>query len=77
MSPWAIIITMMGWFALIIAVALLAARGKSGAADFFNGGRKAPWWIVAIAMIGAPMSGVTFVSVPGMVGVDGAAMSYM
>ena len=77
MSPWAVIITMMGWFALIIAVALLAARGNGGAADFFNGGRKAPWWVVAIAMIGAPMSGVTFVSVPGMVGVDGAAMSYM
>ena len=77
MSPLAVILTMLGWFALILGVSLYASRGKGSAADFFNGGRKAPWWIVAVAMIGAPMSGVTFVSVPGMVGVDGAAMGYM
>ncbi|MBR5904859.1 MAG: sodium:solute symporter [Bacteroidales bacterium] len=75
MTPLAVILTMLGWFALIITVSLVAARGKGNAADFFNGGRKAPWWVVAIAMIGAPMSGVTFVSVPGMVGE--ASMSYM
>ena len=75
MSPTAVIITILAWFALIVAVSLLASRGKGNAADFFNGGRKAPWWVVAIAMIGAPMSGVTFVSVPGMVGE--ASMSYM
>lgn len=77
MSPLPVIITILAWFALILGVSFVASRGKGNAADFFNGGRKAPWWIVAIAMIGAPMSGVTFVSVPGMVGVDGAAMSYM
>ena len=68
---------MLGWFVLILGVSLISARGKSRAADFFNGGHRAPWWAVAIAVIGAPMSGVTFVSVPGMVGVDGAAMGYM
>ncbi len=77
MSPIAVILTIAAYFALLISVSLISSRGKGGAADFFNGGRKAPWWVVAIAMIGAPMSGVTFVSVPGMVGVDGAAMSYM
>ncbi len=71
------ILTMLGWFVLIFGVSLLASRGVRNSGDFFNGGRKAPWWVVAIAMIGAPMSGVTYVSVPGMVGTDGAAMSYM
>lgn len=53
-------------------VAALSARSRG---DFFTAGRRAPWWVVAIAMVGAPMSGVTFVSVPGMVGT--ASMSYM
>ena len=75
MTPLAVVLTMLGYFVLLLAVSLVASRGKGSASDFFNGGRKAPWWIVAIALIGAPMSGVTFVSVPGMVG--GAAMSYM
>ena len=77
MSPLTIILTILAYFALLLGVSLIASRGSSGASDFFNGGRKAPWWVVAIAMIGAPMSGVTFVSVPGMVGTGGAAMSYM
>lgn len=77
LSPLAVILTMLGWFFLIFGVSLLASRGVRNSGDFFNGGRKAPWWVVAIAMIGAPMSGVTYVSVPGMVGTDGAAMSYM
>ncbi len=37
----------------------------------FYGTRSTAWWKVAIAMIGSCMSGVTFVSVPGMVGVSG------
>ena len=77
LSPLAVILTMLGWLVLIFGVSLLASRGVRNSGDFFNGGRKAPWWVVAIAMIGAPMSGVTYVSVPGMVGTDGAAMSYM
>ena len=77
MNPIAIILTVAAYFAVMFLVSWIAARGARGAGDFFNGGRKAPWWVVAIAMIGAPMSGVTYVSVPGMVGVGGAAMSYM
>jgi len=40
---------------------------KSDNATFFTGNRKTPWPLIAIAMIGASISGVTFVSVPGMV----------
>ena len=41
---------------------------ESPDASFYNGGRKTHWAVVAFAMIGSCMSGVTFVSVPGMVG---------
>lgn len=76
MSPTLIILTMAAYFAVMLAVGWISSKGVDNQ-SFFNGGRKAPWWIVAIAMIGAPMSGVTYVSVPGMVGVGGTAMGYM
>jgi len=75
MTPLAVIITLAAYFAAMLAIGWISSRGMDNQ-GFFNGGRKAPWWIVAIAMIGAPMSGVTYVSVPGMVG-TGAAMGYM
>ena len=76
MSPYAVILTVAAYFAVMLLVGWLSSRGTDNA-GFFNGGRKAPWWVVAIAMIGAPMSGVTYVSVPGMVGLGGTAMGYM
>jgi len=76
MTPLAVIITALAYFAAMFFVSWVTSR-KSDNSGFFNGGRKTPWWIVAIAMIGAPMSGVTYVSVPGMVGVGGTAMGYM
>jgi Na+/proline symporter len=75
MSPLAVIATILAYFAIMFTVSWITSRNTDNS-GFFNGGRKAPWWIVAIALIGAPMSGVTFVSVPGMVG-TGAAMGYM
>lgn len=76
MTPVAVIITMAAYFAVMLAIGWFSSRGADNT-GFFNGGRKAPWWVVAVAMIGAPMSGVTYVSVPGMVGVGGTAMGYM
>lgn len=76
MTPVAVIITCAAYFAVMLFLGWISSRGTDNQ-GFFNGGRKAPWWIVAIAMIGMPMSGVTYVSVPGMVGVGGTAMGYM
>ena len=76
MSPLSVIITVLAYFAVMFTVSWISSRNADNA-GFFNGGRKAPWWIVAIAMLGAPMSGVTYVSVPGMVGVGGTAMGYL
>ena len=49
---------------LLFFVAHLTSR-KSSNSTFFTGNRKSPWFVVAYGMIGASLSGVTFMSVPG------------
>ena len=44
----------------------ITGRDKN-ASDFFLAGRKAPWYVVAFGMVGASLSGVTFISIPGWV----------
>lgn len=66
MTPTIVIITIAAYFALLMLIGWLASRGSTNS-TFFTGNRQAPWGIVAFAMIGATISGVTFISVPGMV----------
>lgn len=61
-----VIITIAAYFVLLMAVSYFAGRGSDNS-TFFTGNRRAPWPVVAFAMIGAAISGVTFISVPGMV----------
>ena len=69
-----ILLTIIVYFLLLMGVARLTNRNADNDA-FFRGNRKSPWYVVAFGMIGASLSGVTFVSVPGMVrGID---MTYM
>ena len=49
---------------LILLIAHITSK-KSTNEAFFNGNRKSPWFVVAYGMIGASLSGVTFMSVPG------------
>jgi Na+/proline symporter len=57
------------YFLLLIAVGWWVNRGtKDDNDNFFSAGRKSPWYLVAIGMIGASISGVTFISIPGWVG---------
>lgn len=65
-QPFIIVITIAVYFLLLIGIAYFTSRGDDNQ-TFFRGGRRTPWAIVAIAMIGASISGVTFISVPGMV----------
>ena len=61
---------------LLFGVMWLTGRqGAKGNEAFFRGGRRSPWFVVAYGMIGASLSGVTFMSVPG--GVYGGAWTYM
>jgi Na+/proline symporter len=43
---------------------------------FFRANKKSPWILVAIGMIGASLSGVTFISIPGVVGAGGVNQAY-
>lgn len=61
-----VLATLVGYFIILFIISWLASR-KSDTNTALTGGHQAPWFIVAIAMIGAPISGVTFISVPGMV----------
>ncbi|MBP8791442.1 MAG: sodium:solute symporter, partial [Breznakibacter sp.] len=55
------------FFAMLLIVSYYSSR-KVGNETFFTGNRQMPWYLVAFGMIGATISGVTFVSVPGEVG---------
>jgi len=74
MSPILTLITIVAYFAVLFAVSYFTGR-KADNAGFFSGNRKSPWYVVAFATIGAAISGVTFVSVPGMVA--GSGFSYL
>lgn len=74
MNPVTAIVTIGLYFAVLFAVSYVAGR-RADNAGFFVGGRQSRWYVVAFAMIGASISGVTFVSVPGMV--EASGMSYL
>lgn len=75
MSGQVILLIAIGYFALLMLVAYLTGRKSNSNDTFFTGNRKSPWYIIAFGMIGTSISGVTFVSVPGMV--RGIGFSYM
>lgn len=66
MQPIHILFLILGYFLVLILVSFLTNRGGSNA-DFFKAGKQSPWYLVAFGMIGASLSGVTFISVPGWV----------
>lgn len=70
MSPIAVILTICGYFTLLFAISYVAGR-KADNAGFFVGNRRSAWYVVAFAMIGSSISGVTYISVPGMVADSG------
>ena len=62
------------YVAMMFVITWITAR-KATNASFFVGNRKSPWFVVAYGMIGASLSGVTFMSVPGWV--DTRSFTYM
>lgn len=63
------------YFLILMGVSYYTSR-DSGNANFFLAGRKSPWYLVAFGMVGATLSGVTFISIPGVVGAGGANQSF-
>lgn len=66
MSPIFILTLVACYFLLLIGVSYLTGRQDDNDA-FFLGNRQSPWYVVAFGMVGASLSGVTFISVPGWV----------
>jgi len=77
MSSTLVLLIIALYFGAIFLVSWLTNRKKeeNDNAAFFTGARRSTWWVVAIAMIGTSISGVTFISVPGMVA--GTQFSYI
>ena len=66
MSSFLILTLLLGYFLVLILISYLTGKNDSNI-DFFKAGKKSPWYLVAFGMIGASLSGVTFISVPGWV----------
>ncbi|MDT0688446.1 sodium:solute symporter [Salegentibacter sp. F188] len=73
MQPYQILLLIAGYFGVLILISYLTSRGGSNA-EFFKANRQSPWYLVAFGMIGASLSGVTFISIPGTV--ETQAFSY-
>ncbi|HLT53145.1 MAG TPA: sodium:solute symporter [Flavobacteriaceae bacterium] len=74
MSPTSIILLIAAYFGLLIIISFLTGK-TSGNEVFFKANKQSPWYVVAFGMIGASLSGVTFISVPGWV--EASQFSYM
>ena len=69
MQPYQVLILIAAYFAVLILISYFTGRGGSNA-EFFKANKQAPWYLVAFGMIGASLSGITFISIPGTVETD-------
>ena len=63
-----LILVIIGVYFLSLFVISQVTKGKSDSQTFFSGNRNSKWYVVAFGMVGASLSGITFISVPGDVG---------
>ena len=74
MQPTQILLLIAGYFGVLLLISYFTGK-NSGNEAFFKANRQSPWYVVAFGMIGASLSGVTFISVPGWV--EASQFSYM
>lgn len=67
MNPFLVVGIIGGYFLILVLISHFTAKNATNE-TFFTGNRKSPWFVVAFGMIGASLSGVTFISIPGEVG---------
>ena len=70
MSTGLVLTILLAYFALLIVVSFFTGK-RADNETFFTANRTSPWYLVAFGMIGASLSGVTFISIPGEVGSSG------
>lgn len=66
-SPIGILSFIAVYFAILLLISWWTSRNANND-SFFIGNKKSPWYLVAFGMIGTSLSGVTFISIPGVVG---------
>ena len=69
-----ILLLISGYFVLLLIISYFTGKNDSNE-NFFKAGKQSPWYLVAFGMVGASLSGVTFISVPGWV--EASEFSYM
>jgi len=74
MNPTTILLLIASYFGVLILISFLTGKNDSNKA-FFTANKQSPWYLVAFGMIGATLSGVTFISVPGWV--EKSSFSYV
>ena len=74
LTPTVLLVVIIGYFALLSLISIKTSKGADNL-DFFNGHKQSPWFVVAFGMVGASLSGVTFISLPGSV--YSASFSYI
>ncbi|MEE9407999.1 MAG: sodium:solute symporter [Polaribacter sp.] len=74
MQPLHILLLIVAYFSVLMLISYFTGKDDSNEV-FFKAKRSSPWYLVAFGMIGASLSGVTFISVPGMV--NGQQFAYM
>ncbi len=74
MQPLHILLLIIGYFSILILISYITSKSANND-TFFKANNSSPWYLVAFGMIGASLSGVTFISVPGWV--ESQSMSYM
>ncbi|MCB0430466.1 MAG: sodium:solute symporter [Flavobacteriales bacterium] len=74
MTSYVLLVAVVLYFCMLVLIARVTGKDEGNQA-FFVGNRRSPWFLVAFGMIGASLSGVTFISVPGWVGTS--QFSYM
>lgn len=74
MSATQILLLIGAYFLVLILISYFTGKNDSNA-DFFKAGKQSPWFVVAFGMVGASLSGVTFISVPGWV--EDSQFNYM
>jgi SSS family transporter len=74
MNSTQIILLIASYFGVLILISFFTGK-KSTNAAFFSANKQSPWYLVAFGMIGASLSGVTFISVPGWI--EASQFSYM
>lgn len=67
MQPIPILVLILGYFSLLLLISYFISKKDEGNDAFFKANKNSPWYLVAFGMIGASLSGVTFISVPGKV----------